>query len=277
MDIATLPQLALFLAGVLAALPWATGAAAAPGVVGWPSSPSSLSSSLGSAATTSGRVATQRRLAFVSAPRRPLPVEIVPHRLLQAAIEVRGGADARAVAAEEDEDAAASEEEEDEEADEEEEGGGGGEEELGGAEREGEFDAALSASAVRAAAKSRAKKEASQKAASKKAVSDRLKQDGSSLTTKKKKKGVSSVVFFRVPYIVRASLNPWTVWKMTVAYWASLFNLDYLKPDASSGQNLRSALEEKAKYDGSGGKKKGRRTMKRGQAKTLSDLPRLNT
>jgi hypothetical protein len=208
----------------------------------------------------------------VSTPRRPLPVEIVPHGLLQAVLEVRGGADARAVAAEEDEEAAASEEEEDQEEEEEEEE----EEELGGAEREGEFDAALSASAVRAAAKSRAKKEASQKAASKKAVSDTLKRDSAPLATKKKK-GSSSVVFFRVPYIVRASLNPWTVWKMTVAYWASLFNLDYLKPDASSGQNLRSALEEKAKYDGSGGKKKGRRTMKRGQAKTLSDLPRLNT
>ena len=32
-----------------------------------------------------------------------------------------------------------------------------------------------------------------------------------------------------VPYIVRAAMNPFTVIQMTKGYWASLFNLDYLK------------------------------------------------
>jgi hypothetical protein len=62
---------------------------------------------------------------------------------------------------------------------------------------------------------------------------------------------------------------------MTKAYFASLFNLDYLAEDSS--QDLRSALEEKAKKSGSAGGRKGKRMMKPGQAKTLSDLPQLNT
>jgi hypothetical protein len=138
------------------------------------------------------------------------------------------------------------------------------------------FDATLSASAVKATVKTQAKKEAIQKLASKKVVSEKLKKDGASLTTKKKGKSSSVVFFFHVPYILKASLNPWTAWKMTIAYWASLFNLDYLQPEASGAQGLRSALEEKARHSGNS-KKKGRRTMKRGQAKTLSDLPQLNT
>jgi len=43
-----------------------------------------------------------------------------------------------------------------------------------------------------------------------------------------------------------------------------------------SSQDLRSALEEKAKK-ATGGGSKGKRKMKPGQAKTLSDLPQLNT
>jgi len=43
-------------------------------------------------------------------------------------------------------------------------------------------------------------------------------------------------------------------------------------------QGLRSALEEKAKKSGSSsGGRTGKRQMKPGQAKTLSDLPQLNT
>ena len=62
---------------------------------------------------------------------------------------------------------------------------------------------------------------------------------------------------------------------MTKAYWASLFSLDYGKK-ADSSQDLRSALEEKAKK-ATGGPPKRKRKMKPGQAKTLSDLPQLNT
>lgn len=42
-------------------------------------------------------------------------------------------------------------------------------------------------------------------------------------------------------------------------------------------QYLRSALEEKAKKSGGTGGARGKRKMKPGQAKTLSDLPQLST
>jgi hypothetical protein len=45
--------------------------------------------------------------------------------------------------------------------------------------------------------------------------------------------------------------------------------------DAS--QELRSALETKARMGGGTAKPKGRRTMKRGQARTIHDLPKLNS
>jgi len=79
----------------------------------------------------------------------------------------------------------------------------------------------------------------------------------------------------KIPYIIRACMNPFTVFAMTKAYFASLFDIAYLEKDES--QNLRSALEEKAKRDfAKGGGKKGKRAMKPGQAKTLSDLPQLS-
>lgn len=81
-----------------------------------------------------------------------------------------------------------------------------------------------------------------------------------------------------IPYIFKALLNPFTVWAMTKGYFASLFNIDYIQEDAS--QTLRSALQEKAKQDalnGTGGKRRPTRKFKPGQAKTLSDLPQLNT
>lgn len=96
------------------------------------------------------------------------------------------------------------------------------------------------------------------------------------VTTKKKK---TKRKLFSIPYILKALLNPFTVFSMTRGYFASLVNIDYLQEDAS--QTLRSALEEKAKKGGSssgGAKRPGRgRKMKPGQAKTLSDLPQLNT
>ena len=47
------------------------------------------------------------------------------------------------------------------------------------------------------------------------------------------------------------------------------------KKDTDSSQDLRSALEQKARQGGS--KRLGKKKMKPGQAKTLSDLPALNT
>mmetsp|Transcript_19514 Transcript_19514/g.35387 ORF Transcript_19514/g.35387 Transcript_19514/m.35387 type:complete len:212 (-) Transcript_19514:1887-2522(-) len=129
-------------------------------------------------------------------------------------------------------------------------------------ETEEEEDIVMVKSAVKASEKAKAKKTA--------AVKETV---NAKLSAKKAKK--PSLVKRYVPYIVRASLSPLTLLAMTKAYFASLFNLDYLAEDSS--QDLRSALEEKAKKSGSAGGRKGKRMMKPGQAKTLSDLPQLNT
>lgn len=65
---------------------------------------------------------------------------------------------------------------------------------------------------------------------------------------------------------------------MTRAYFASLFDISYLEKKAPPAQQLRSALEDKAKKQGGlgGAPKRGKRAMKPGQAKTLSDLPQLS-
>ncbi|GMI15021.1 hypothetical protein TrVE_jg13937 [Triparma verrucosa] len=66
---------------------------------------------------------------------------------------------------------------------------------------------------------------------------------------------------------------------MITIYFKSLFNPSYptlTDTDEVSGSNLRSALERKANKSG-GIKKKGVRKMKRGQAKTINDLPKLNS
>mmetsp|Transcript_30130 Transcript_30130/g.65218 ORF Transcript_30130/g.65218 Transcript_30130/m.65218 type:complete len:238 (+) Transcript_30130:83-796(+) len=130
--------------------------------------------------------------------------------------------------------------------------------------------AALSASAVKASAKAKSKRTAT----AKESVSVKL------ATTPKRKSGKSILELLRVPYIVRACLNPVTVIAMTRAYFASLFNIAYLEEESS--QTLRSALEDKAKKTGGstggggGGGKRGKRAMRPGQAKTLSDLPQLS-
>jgi hypothetical protein len=121
----------------------------------------------------------------------------------------------------------------------------------------------LSASAKKAMEKAKTKK----KAEVKKSVSASL-----SKTKVKKSKGASTSVLKKIPYIVRALMNPFTVFAMAKGYFASLFNIDYLQEDVS--QTLRSALQEKAKSAPSGGKRA--RKMKPGQAKTLSDLPQLS-
>jgi len=87
-----------------------------------------------------------------------------------------------------------------------------------------EFDAALAASAVKASAKTKAKIESSKTSTAKKAVSAKL-----SSKTPKKKRSNGLLKNLRVPYIIRACLNPGTAFAMTRAFWASLFNLDYLK------------------------------------------------
>lgn len=122
----------------------------------------------------------------------------------------------------------------------------------------------LSKSTRKAVAKSKSKKAAVMK----KAVSAGLAQ------TKPKKQKASLLKILHVPYILRACLNPFTVLAMIKAYFASLFNIDYLVNDSS--QTLRSALEEKAKKAAATSGKKPKRQFKPGQAKTLSDLPQLS-
>ena len=103
-----------------------------------------------------------------------------------------------------------------------------------------------------------------------------------SSNNKQKKKNPSSSYYKRaIPYIIRAAMNPFTFWAMTRSYWASLFNLNYLHDQQqSSGELLRTAREELEKRKvtlPNSSNKRGKKTMKRGQAKTLNDLPKLSS
>ena len=127
----------------------------------------------------------------------------------------------------------------------------------------------LSASTVKATAKAKSKRTA--------AVKESLSAQLATKPQKRKGNKKSILQLLRVPYIVRACLNPVTVIAMTRAYFASLFNISFLEEEES--QTLRSALEDKAKKPGGsagGGGRKGKRAMRPGQAKTLSDLPQLS-
>lgn len=126
-------------------------------------------------------------------------------------------------------------------------------------------ESSLSKAAIAAASKSKAKKAK----AAKKAVSKSLGKASSAATKKKR-----SSPFKKIPYFIRAFMNPFTVFAMTRGYFASLFNIDYLQQDTSS--TLRSALEEKAKKAPTSGGVRKSRKMRPGQAKTLSDLPQLS-
>lgn len=130
--------------------------------------------------------------------------------------------------------------------------------------------ATLANSAMKSSIKTKAKDIATKKAVVKEAFAKKLTEEKAP-AVKKKRNGIRSLI--RLPYIIRASLNPFTVFAMVTAYWQSLSNLEFGKQEAS--QELRSALEVKARNDT--GSKKGKRKMKRGQAKTLSDLPALSS
>lgn len=100
----------------------------------------------------------------------------------------------------------------------------------------------------------------------------------SSLQSKSVAKKTSGGSIYKryVPYIVRACVNPFTLFAMTKAYFLSLCDINFPKEDNS--QTLRSALQEKARKQNqfSSGSTKPSRKMKPGQAKTLSDLPQLS-
>jgi len=117
--------------------------------------------------------------------------------------------------------------------------------------------------------------------ATKKAATKAVKESVAvAMKSTQKKSRISTLGnFFKLPYIVKACLNPVVFLKMTSGYWKSLYNINYMNEKVTDpSQDLRSALEQKARYGG-GGKKpsRGKRKMKPGQAKTLSDLPQLNT
>eukprot|EP00339_Tiarina_fusa_P015761 CAMPEP_0117032824 /NCGR_PEP_ID=MMETSP0472-20121206/23504_1 /TAXON_ID=693140 ORGANISM="Tiarina fusus, Strain LIS" /NCGR_SAMPLE_ID=MMETSP0472 /ASSEMBLY_ACC=CAM_ASM_000603 /LENGTH=210 /DNA_ID=CAMNT_0004741579 /DNA_START=68 /DNA_END=701 /DNA_ORIENTATION=+ len=132
-------------------------------------------------------------------------------------------------------------------------------------EEEEVLDPKLAKSAQSSAAKQKARATATAKAA----ISAKLDKPSP-------KKKSSLLKIFKIPYIVKALVNPFVVWQMTKGYFASLVNLNYLEENKDPSQDLRSALEAKAKKGGSSGSR-GKRKMKPGQAKTLSDLPQLNT
>ena len=88
-------------------------------------------------------------------------------------------------------------------------------------DQEEEEDVVLTKSAVAAAAKAKSKKTK----VSKKAVSASLSRSKTASISKKKKISVLR----KIPYIVKACMNPFTVMSMTKAYFASLFNVNYLE------------------------------------------------
>jgi len=96
----------------------------------------------------------------------------------------------------------------------------------------------------------------------------------SAVLQKQKKKRKSMFPKIRLPYLMRACLNPFTLFSMTKAYFASLINISYLEEIQESQQSLRPSFEEQAKFNPT--PKKGKRKFQPGQAKTLSDLPKLN-
>jgi len=113
--------------------------------------------------------------------------------------------------------------------------------------------------------------------AAQKVVKSRLAQgilERKSKPVKRREKRNYSLLL-KMPYILRALLNPFTVMSMTKSYFASLFNIDYMKEEDPS-QNLRSALSAKARKGGNSSRPKPKRTFKPGQAKTLHDLPQLS-
>merc|ERR1712238_48280 len=91
------------------------------------------------------------------------------------------------------------------------------------------------------------------------------------LAKSRPKRTKKSSIMTRIPYIVRACANPFTVFSMTRSYFASLFDIHYLEKDSSK----HFVVQEKAKKESSSGRKQERK-MRPGQAKTLSDLPQLS-
>ena len=150
------------------------------------------------------------------------------------------------------------------------------------------IDTKLATAALKSVTKTKEKIVQQNTAILKQAVQSKLSTTPQTTTKKTKTNRSSSVlqVYKRVvPYIVRAAMNPFTFIAMTKSYWASLFNLNYLHEQQSmnneSGNTmLRTAMEEQEKRKvslPSSNRQSKKKTMKRGHAKTLNDLPKLSS
>ncbi|KAG7364406.1 hypothetical protein IV203_037608 [Nitzschia inconspicua] len=139
-------------------------------------------------------------------------------------------------------------------------------------DEEEELDPKLVRAAQAASSKVKATAIKAATAASKKAVASTL------LASKPKKEKSGLAKLFHIPYIVKACLNPFIFIQMTTEYWRSLINNKYGEAVKDTSQDLRSSLQDKARKGGGGNSStRKKRKMKPGQAKTLSDLPQLNT
>ncbi len=67
----------------------------------------------------------------------------------------------------------------------------------------------------------------------KKAATKAVKKSVAAALTPKKKKSFSLGNFFKLPYIVKACLNPLVFWQMTAGYWKSLYNINYMQENVS--------------------------------------------
>lgn len=149
-------------------------------------------------------------------------------------------------------------------------------------------DKKLATAALKSVTKTKEKIVQHQTAILKQAVQSKLSNSTPPSSKSKKNKGSVLQVYKRVvPYIIRAAMNPFTLIAMTKSYWASLFNLNYLHQQQQNGGGsnvlLRTAMEENEKRkvslpsSSSSNRRSTKKTMKRGQAKTLNDLPKLSS
>ena len=148
------------------------------------------------------------------------------------------------------------------------------------------IDTKLATAALKSVTKTKEKLDQQKTAILKQTVQTQLSSTTAIHKASKKKNKGSLLQSYKhvVPYILRAAMNPFTLFAMTKSYWASLFNLNYLQQvqQAANGSNvvLRTAHEEQEKRKVSlpaSNNKRSKKTMKRGQAKTLNDLPKLSS
>lgn len=71
------------------------------------------------------------------------------------------------------------------------------------------------------------------KSAKKAAAKAVKKSVAAAMTPKKKKSSFGLGKFFKIPYIVKACLNPLVFWQMTAGYWKSLYNINYMSENVS--------------------------------------------